>query len=93
MMPFNEAKKVDNYGFASSILQPTAPPAYNQIYLSSEQKLQEIANKYEIGAFFLNKLKELSKFKTVFLFDDSGSMSSIVKDSPLNNGSFMPKRW
>ena len=76
-------------------LSPNAPPPYNaipnQAYPAqqhaipmdnrnlNEQKFRDIINKYEISRLFADKLQFLFSFKIVFIFDDSGSMNSILK--------------
>jgi len=80
---------------------PPPPPYYNQNYpqqfvsvpITREERFQEIIRKHEISQFFANKLQVLSTFKLVFIFDDSGSMNTIIEDSPLNNGVFKATRW
>lgn len=61
------------------------PPSYQQVeQMVYKEKLQEVIGKYEIGLKFSEKLQTLMRFKIVFIFDDSGSMASKLKDSPLN---------
>lgn len=61
---------------------------------SSEQTYAEILNKYEISNDFSTRLqKHLRNTKIVFIYDDSGSMNSILNDSPLNTGVFKATRW
>lgn len=60
--------------------RPQAPPA------SREERFRTIVNKHEISAQFSSKLQKLNNFKIVFVFDDSGSMNTILEDSPLNSG-------
>lgn len=92
------ASKFDNIGFEAS----APPPSYESHFpasagsapyssqssqpLSREDRFREIINKHEISTFFSSKLQKLSQFKTVFIFDDSGSMNSVLEDSPLNTG-------
>ena len=77
---------VGNYG------QSSAPPLYNSlapsppVQLSREDRYRAIINKYEITEQFSAKLQMLNSFKIVFVFDDSGSMSSTLNESPLNTG-------
>ena len=63
-----------------------SPPTYQQIShtRSHEEKLRDLVLKYEIGSKFAAKLKSLEEFKTVFVFDDSGSMHFKLNESPLN---------
>ena len=78
-----------------------APISTNAYHLSSnpnplaskEDRFREIINRHEISQFFANKLQVLNTFKVVFVFDDSGSMNTIIEDSPLNNGLFKATRW
>ena len=62
---------------------------------SLEQKFQSITRKYEINTKFAQKLQILESFKVVFVFDDSGSMNTVLQDSPLNNSNslFKATRW
>jgi hypothetical protein len=62
---------------------------------SLEQKFQDITRKYEISTRFAQKLQILESFKVVFVFDDSGSMNTVLQDSPLNNSNslFKATRW
>ena len=50
-----------------------------------DQKFQNIVNKYEIKLEYANILQQLQGFKIVFIFDDSGSMNSVLNESPLND--------
>jgi len=66
-----------------------SPPPYQESNnltraLNRDQKLIEILTKYEISNEFAVKLQQLQGFKIVFIFDDSGSMNTILQDSPLN---------
>jgi hypothetical protein len=60
-----------------------------------EEKYRDIIRKHEISADFANRLQLLQGFKTVFIFDDSGSMNTVLQDSPLNTGTslFRATRW
>ena len=68
------------------------PPVVSQ---SREEIFRAIVQKYEIGQEYSNKLQMLTGFKVVFIFDDSGSMSAQLEDSPLNNKGSLIKvtRW
>jgi hypothetical protein len=85
----------------SSPNAPPPPPYYQQnspqqfftVPISREERFQEIIRRHEISQFFANKLQVLSTYKIVFIFDDSGSMNTIIEDSPLNNGVFKATRW
>jgi hypothetical protein len=61
--------------------------------INKDEKFREIINKHEISLYFSEKLQSLSSFKIVFVFDDSGSMNTILNDSPLNSGIFKATRW
>jgi hypothetical protein len=60
---------------------------------TASKSFKDLMEKHGISIFFANKLKNLSNFKIVFILDDSGSMNTILEDSPLNKGSFKAKRW
>lgn len=64
-------------------------------HLTFEQKFHEIIQKYEISHYFASKLQLLRNFKIAFIFDDSGSMNTILHDSPLNRNNNLIKatRW
>ncbi|CAF1074956.1 unnamed protein product [Brachionus calyciflorus] len=56
--------------------------------------LQNLIHKHEISHDYANRLQYLYGYKTVFIFDDSGSMNSELDDSPLNkNQSQRATRW
>jgi hypothetical protein len=61
--------------------------------INKDEKFREIINKHEISLYFSEKLQSLSAFKIVFIFDDSGSMNTVLNDSPLNSGLFKATRW
>jgi len=62
------------------------PPTYDHFKMASrEEKYRNIIQKYGISQEYSNVLQRLRDFKIVFIFDDSGSMNSIVHESPLNN--------
>jgi hypothetical protein len=65
---------------------PTAQP-------SREDRFGAIIRKYEITRLFASKLQKLNAFKIVFVFDDSGSMSTTLVESPLNHGLMQASRW
>ena len=86
----------------------SAPPKYNEAvtnqYNSNEVNLNQITiedrfrtivQKYEISRLFSDKLQILKNFKVVFVFDDSGSMNTVLQDSPLNKSNSLIKatRW
>ncbi|RMZ97569.1 von willebrand factor [Brachionus plicatilis] len=56
--------------------------------------VQNLISKHEISVDYANRLQYLYGFKTVFIFDDSGSMNSELDDSPLNKTSSQrATRW
>lgn len=65
----------------------------SESYNNSNQ-IQTLISKHEISADYANRLQYLYGFKTVFIFDDSGSMNCELDDSPLNKPS-LPRatRW
>ncbi|CAF0790492.1 unnamed protein product [Brachionus calyciflorus] len=75
-----------------------APPPY-EFYetknLNREDRYRNIIQKHEISHEFSNRLQILQGFKVVFIFDDSGSMNTVLQDSPLNtsNNLFRATRW
>lgn len=60
-----------------------------------EDRYREIIRRHEISVDFAQKLQFLQGFKVVFVFDDSGSMNTVLQDSPLNNSAslFKASRW
>ena len=79
-----------------NINQSTIPNQFQQTpQLNREEKFRHIIQKYEISEKFANKLQILNGFKIVYIFDDSGSMSNVLDDSPLNiRGNLMKaRRW
>lgn len=85
---------------------PDQPPSYNEsktyaatyaddaTQLDSNTLFQQIKAKYEISKEFSDKLQLLQGFKIVFIFDDSGSMNTVLQDSPLNQpNSLKATRW
>ena len=52
---------------------------------SREDIYRDIIRKHEINDDFANRLQQLQGFKVVFVFDDSGSMNTVLQDSPLNS--------
>ena len=91
-------------GFSTQMPQqhvnPNAPPpAYTPVQpiLSREEIFRNIMMKYEISVEYSNLLQKLRDFKIVFIFDDSGSMSSTLNESPLNeinkNSMLKATRW
>ena len=62
---------------------------------SREEIYREIISKHEINNDFANRLQQLQGFKVVFIFDDSGSMNTVLQDSPLNTSDnlFKATRW
>lgn len=76
---------------------PTPPPyeTYDTKPRSKEERYRAIIQKHEISHDFSNRLQILQGFKVVFVFDDSGSMNTVLQDSPLNTGDnlFKATRW
>jgi hypothetical protein len=50
---------------------------------NKKKQLQDIINEYEINKRYAQKLQILQDFKIVFILDDSGSMNTPLKESPL----------
>ena len=78
--------------------QPAPPPPYHQTQpMSREEQYRNIIHKYEISQEYSDILQKLRDFKIVFIFDDSGSMSSTLSESPLNeinkNSMLKATRW
>ena len=77
------------------------PPSYSEsksytgnMNTNPNLLFQQIKAKYEISKEFGDKLQLLQGFKIVFIFDDSGSMNTILQDSPLNQpNSLKATRW
>ena len=80
---------------------PNPPPSYypppGQAAPNNVQRDQNFTNilmRYEINPEFAARLQKfLVMTKIVFIFDDSGSMNSILNDSPLNSSVFKASRW
>lgn len=90
--------------FAHQYNQYQLPPSYEESRvdmsepyknLSREEKFRQIIRKFEISNDFAQRLQQMIGFKVVFVFDDSGSMNTILQDSPLNTGAslFRATRW
>jgi len=87
---------MQSYG-ATDFLEDS-PPAYDQYRTTSrEEQYRNILQKYGISKEYSEILQKLRNFKTVFIFDDSGSMNSILHSSPLNdlnrNSMLKATRW
>jgi hypothetical protein len=71
-----------NNNFQNNQQLPTQPPPYSlnpdHEKAQKEHKYREIINKHEISHFFSQKLQILFSFKIVFIFDDSGSMNTVI---------------
>jgi hypothetical protein len=80
---------------SSSFYSHQTPPFNNYNNNSnSSTRFAELVNKYEISRDFSDRLqKYLNSTKIVYIFDDSGSMNSILNDSPLNTGLMKATRW
>lgn len=76
---------------------PTPPPyeVYETKPQTKEERYRSIIQKHEISHEFSNRLQVLQGFKVVFVFDDSGSMNTVLQDSPLNTADnlFRATRW
>lgn len=95
----NEIKEDEEETKGESVsfyLSAGPPPSYQHVVTQkseNESKKQarehifhEIVNKHEINADFARRLQhQLPGFKVVFIFDDSGSMNTVLQDSPLTN--------
>ena len=77
--------------------QPSAYQAHEVLSQETrDQKFTSILNKYEIRQEYANILQQLQGFKIVFIFDDSGSMNTVLNESPLNDnkmGMLKATRW
>jgi archaellin len=70
-----------------SVGETSSANNYNSINNNfNENAFQNIVQKYEINTEFAQKMQQLRGFEIVLIFDDSGSMRSKLKDSPLNKG-------
>ena len=73
----------NNNNFQNNQQLPAQPPPYSlnpdHEKAQKEHKYREIINKYEISHFFSQKLQVLFSYKIVFIFDDSGSMNTVIK--------------
>jgi hypothetical protein len=58
-----------------------------------ENKFRTAITKYKISPYYSQKLMILKSYEIAFIFDDSGSMCSILNDSPLNTDTFKATRW
>lgn len=56
-------------------------------------KFRDLLEKYEISFKMAEHLRQLSEYKTCFIFDDSGSMNLKLSDSPLNSNVKQATRW
>jgi hypothetical protein len=52
---------------------------FNTFKIDREEKYREIIFKHEISNEFADKLQQLQGFKVVFIFDDSGSMNTVLQ--------------
>ena len=83
-----------------TVLQPPPyqPSAYNPVQTQEtrDQRFFNIISKYEIRQEYANILQQLQGFKICFIFDDSGSMNTVLSESPLNDnkvGMLKATRW
>ena len=51
----------------------------NSFKIDREERYREIIFKHEISNEFADKLQQLQGFKVVFIFDDSGSMNTVLQ--------------
>ena len=86
-------QEIDSRPGPSAALAP--PTSVSSNNLSREQCFAEIVNKYEISMEYANRLQLLKGFKIVYLIDDSSSMNSMLRDSPLNkpDSTTFATRW
>ena len=56
------------------------PPHEPQTQAVRDEKFQNIVNKYEIRQEYADILQQLQGFKITFIFDDSGSMNSVLNE-------------
>lgn len=70
-------------------------PSYHRLNDTREDRYSQLIHKHEINNDFANRLKQLQGFKVVFIFDDSGSMNTVLNDSPLNDNTSdrLATRW
>ncbi len=64
------------------------PPTYESAHYADvnlEKQFIVLAERHEIGSFFVQKLRQLSGFQIVLILDDSGSMNSAIKDKSTAN--------
>ena len=86
-------QKSQNFTNLEDINDPPPPYQERNFEISPREKLQELIDLYEISELFSKKLDILASFRIVFIFDDSGSMNSVLNDSPLNHGQLKVTRW
>lgn len=85
---FNEFQQIQAYSCASN--QPV------QSYQQENNRLQELeifVNKHEISADFALKLRQLEGFDIVVIADDSGSMTTPVKNPTTKKFKDLSSRW
>ena len=79
-------------GSPPSYYPPSGQTVPNNAY--RDQDFTNILMRYEINPEFATRLQKfLIMTKIVFIFDDSGSMNSVLNDSPLNSSVFKACRW
>jgi hypothetical protein len=98
--PYNQASSSSPYPPSNPSFppQPSSNPYMQQNPQQQAQQREQayvnILRQYEISMNFSTRLqKHLVMTKIVFIFDDSGSMNSILTDSPLNTNVFKATRW
>ena len=82
-----------NFTNLEDVNDPPPPYQEHNCQIDPRQKLQELIDRYEISELFSKKLDILASFKIVFIFDDSGSMESVLSDSTMNRGLLKVTRW
>ena len=91
-------KNLDEYVYQPPPYEPRAheTPHEPESQAIRDEKFQTIVNKYEIRQEYADILQQLQGFKITFIFDDSGSMNSVLNESPLNDnkiGFLKATRW
>ena len=80
-----EYSNIKNNRFLVQLLENELklPQAPNLNSNNKKKQLQDIINEHEINKKYAQKLQILQDFKIVFILDDSGSMNTPLKESPL----------
>ena len=86
--------QANNLNTSTNVVQPERNAQREAEEAATRQTLlNNVINKYAISFEFSKRLHLLDKFKTVFIFDDSGSMSTRLTQSPLNTDFVKATRW